>query len=176
MAGHSHWAGIKHKKEAEDKKRSKIFSKILAAITAAAKSDPNPEFNPRLRSLIEKAKDAKVPQENIEKAIKRAKESGNAYEELILEAYGPGSAAILMEAATDNKNRTISEIKSILNELGAKWAESGSVRWAFEEKDNKWEAKFKIDLSEEDKNKLEKLLSELKEQDDILEIYTNANL
>jgi len=176
MAGHSHWAGIKHKKEAEDKKRSKIFSKILAAITAAAKSDPNPEFNPRLRSLIEKAKDAKVPQENIEKAIKRAKESGNAYEELILEAYGPGSAAILIEAATDNKNRTISEIKSILNELGAKWAESGSVRWAFEEKDNKWEAKFKIDLSEEDKNKLEKLLSELKEQDDILEIYTNANL
>jgi YebC/PmpR family DNA-binding regulatory protein len=176
MAGHSHWAGIKHKKEAEDKKRSKIFSKMLAAITAAAKSDPNPEFNPRLRSLIEKAKDAKVPQENIEKAIKRAKESGNAYEELILEAYGPGSAAILMEAATDNKNRTISEIKSILNELGAKWAESGSVRWAFEEKDNKWEAKFKIDLSEEDKNKLEKLLSELKEQDDILEIYTNANL
>jgi YebC/PmpR family DNA-binding regulatory protein len=176
MAGHSHWAGIKHKKEAEDKKRSKIFSKILAAITAAAKSDPNPEFNPRLRSLIEKAKDAKVSQENIEKAIKRAKESGNAYEELILEAYGPGSAAILMEAATDNKNRTISEIKSILNELGAKWAESGSVRWAFEEKDNKWEAKFKIDLSEEDKNKLEKLLSELKEQDDILEIYTNANL
>jgi YebC/PmpR family DNA-binding regulatory protein len=176
MAGHSHWAGIKHKKEAEDKKRSKIFSKMLAAITAAAKSDPNPEFNPRLRSLIEKAKDAKVPQENIEKAIKRAKESGNAYEELILEAYGPGSAAILMEAATDNKNRTISEIKSILNELGAKWAESGSVRWAFEEKDNKWEAKFKIDLNEEDKNKLEKLLSELKEQDDILEIYTNANL
>ncbi len=176
MSGHSHWAGIKHKKEAEDKKRSQVFSKILSAITAAAKSDPHPDFNPKLRSLVEKAKDLQVPQDNIERAIKKAKESGNSIEELILEAYGPGGAALLIEATTDNKNRTISEIKKILNESEAKWAESGSVRWAFEEKDGIWEAKFKIDINEEDKNKLENLISELKDHNDVLEIYTNANL
>jgi YebC/PmpR family DNA-binding regulatory protein len=176
MAGHSHWAGIKHKKEAEDKKRGQIFSKILSAITAASKNEPNPDFNPKLRSLIEKARDLKVPQDNIERAIKRAKESGNLTEELILEAYGPGGAAILIEATTDNKNRTIAEIKNILNETGGKWAESGSVRWAFTENQNGWEAKFKNDLSEEDKNKLKKIINELENHPDVQNIYTNINL
>lgn len=176
MAGHSHWAGIKHKKEAEDKKRGQIFSKILSAITAAAKTESNPDFNPKLRSLIEKARDLKVPQDNIDRAIKRAKESGNSTEELILEAYGPGGAAILIEATTDNKNRTIAEIKNILNETGAKWAESGSVRWAFNENQNGWEAKFKNDLSEEDKNRLQKIINELENHPDVQNIYTNINL
>ncbi len=176
MAGHSHWAGIKHKKEAEDKKRSQIFSKILAAISAAAKDEANPDFNPKLRSLVEKAKDLKVPQDNIERAIKRAKESAQNYEELILEAYGPGGVAILIQAATENKNKTISEIKSILNDFEAKRAEAGSVRWAFEEKTNGWEPKFKIEINEQDKNKLKNLILELKEHNNVLEIYTNTDL
>lgn len=178
MAGHSHWAGIKHKKEAEDKKRGQIFSKILSAITAAAKVEQNPEFNPKLRALIEKAKELKVPQENIERAISRAKETGNATEELILEAYGPGGAGILIEATTDNKNRTIAEIKNILNETGAKWAEAGSVRWAFEEDrgSGSWRAKFIGEISEEDKNKLKKIIEALKNHSDVQEVYTNINL
>lgn len=174
MAGHSHWAGIKHKKEAEDKKRGQIFSKILSAITAVAKTNPNPDFNPKLRSLIQKAKDLKVPQDNIERAISRAKEKGNTTEELILEAYGPGGSAILIEAITDNKNRTIAEIKNILNENEAKWAETGSVRWAFEQNNEGWQAKFLNTISEEEKNKLNKIIAKLETHPDIQKIYTNA--
>ncbi len=132
MSGHSHWAGIKHKKEATDQKRGKVFSKLLAAVSAAAKSEPNPDFNPRLRTAILKAREASVPQENIERAVKHAAEAGANLEELTFEAYGPGGIAIMIEAISDNKNRTVQEIKTVLKESGGKWAESGSVRWAFE--------------------------------------------
>jgi YebC/PmpR family DNA-binding regulatory protein len=176
MSGHSHWAGIKHKKEAEDKKRGQVFSKILAAITAAAKTEPNPEFNPKLRSLIEKAKSEKVPQENITKAIERASSSLESIEELLLEAYGPSGIAFLIEAATDNRNRTISEIKNLLNDLGAKWAEPGSVKWAFEENQEGWSPKFKNDVSDEDKTKIKDIILKLEGHPDILKVYTNANL
>jgi len=176
MSGHSHWAGIKHKKEAEDKKRGQVFSKILAAITAAAKTEPNPEFNPKLRSLIEKAKSEKVPQENITKAIERASSSLESIGELLLEAYGPSGIAFLIEAATDNRNRTISEIKNLLNDLGAKWAEPGSVKWAFEENQEGWSPKFKNDVSDEDKTKIKDIILKLEGHPDILKVYTNANL
>jgi len=176
MSGHSHWAGIKHKKEAEDKKRGQVFSKILAAITAAAKTEPNPEFNPKLRSLIEKAKSEKVPQENITKAIERASSSLESKGELLLEAYGPSGIAFLIEAATDNRNRTISEIKNLLNDLGAKWAEPGSVKWAFEENQEGWSPKFKNDVSDEDKTKIKDIILKLEGHPDILKVYTNANL
>ncbi len=177
MSGHSHWAGIKHKKEIADKKRGQIFSKLLAAITAAARGEPNPEFNPRLRTAVQKAKDASVPTENISRAIKRASEPGGAIEELEIEAYGPGGVAILIEAATDNKNRTISEVKKILNGHGAKWAEPGSVRWAFEksaDEHGRWSAKFTQELNKEDKDKLEKFLGALDEHNDVQGVYTNA--
>ena len=176
MAGHSHWAGIKHKKEIEDKKRGQIFSKILMAITAAAKTEPNPEFNPKLRSLIEKAKAEKVPQENIKKAIERASSSSESQEELLLEAYGPFGVAFLIEAATDNKNRTISEIKNLLNDLDTKWAEPGSVRWAFEENQEGWSPKFKNDIRDEDKTKIKDIILKLESHPDVLKVHTNANL
>lgn len=133
MSGHSHWAGIKHKKEITDKKRGKIFSKLLKAITAAVQSEPNPDFNPRLRTTVQKAKEAKVPVDNIERAIKKASEPDGGLENLTIESYGPGGAAILIEATADNKNRAIAEIKKILSDHGAKLAEQGSVRWAFEQ-------------------------------------------
>jgi YebC/PmpR family DNA-binding regulatory protein len=175
MSGHSHWAGIKHKKEAADQKRGQVFSKLLAAISAAAKTEPNPEFNPRLRTAIEKAKGSKMPAENIERAVKRASEAGQNIEELVFEAYGPGGAAIIVEAISDNKNRTVQEIKKILNEFGGKWAESGGVRWAFEKnKDGGWVAKFPQELGADDKSKLETLVAELENQDDTQKIFTNA--
>jgi YebC/PmpR family DNA-binding regulatory protein len=178
MAGHSHWAGIKHKKEAEDKKRGAMFSKILSAITASARTNPNPEFNPKLRSLIEKAKDLKVPQENIQKAIERVNSASEAQEELLVEAYGPGGTAFLIEAVTNNKNRTISEIKSLFNDLGLKWAEPGGVRWAFEEDTTNfvWVPKFKQEINNEDKNKIKEMLSKIEEHPDVQKVYTNANL
>lgn len=155
-----------------------VFSKLLAAITAAARAEQNPDFNPRLRTAVQKAKEANVPSENIERAVKRAKESGGALEELTLEAYGPGGTALLIEAITDNKNRTIPEIKKILNAEGAKWAEPGSVRWAFSEasadKRGNWTAKFLQKLNKEDAEKLNVLVGALEDNDDVQKVYTNA--
>jgi YebC/PmpR family DNA-binding regulatory protein len=176
MAGHSHWAGIKHKKEATDFKRGQLFSKLSKAITAAAKNEPNPDFNPRLRTAIETARAEKVPAENIARAIRRASEAGGALDEILLEAYGPGGAALLIEAVTDNKNRTIPQVKTILNERGGKWAESGSVQWAFERTGQDWTAKFPQELSPEEKEKLRTLVLHIEEHEDVQKVTTSAAL
>jgi YebC/PmpR family DNA-binding regulatory protein len=180
MSGHSHWAGIKHKKEVTDQKRAKIFSKLLALISAAAKTEPNPDFNPRLRTAIMTAKEMAVPQDNIERAIKKASEAGNNLEELIFEAYGPGGIAILIEAVSDNKNRAVQEIKTILKDHNGKWAESGSVQWAFEKTNNPstplgtYRPKFPQDVPEADAKHLVALIEALHEDDNVQNIYTNA--
>jgi len=173
MSGHSHWAGIKHKKGTTDQKRGQLFSKLTNAISTAAKQEPNPQFNPRLRSAIDKAKENKVPLENIERAIKRANEIKDL-EKLIMEAYGPEGSAILIEVITDNKNRTVAEIKKILSHHNAKWAESGSVRWVFEKISESWQAKFPQTISDESKEKMSALIEELDDQNDVQNIYTNA--
>lgn len=179
MSGHSKWSQIKHRKGIADQKRGQIFSKLLNAVAIAARRDPNPEYNPRLRAAIEKAKDANVPNESIGRAVKRAKEIGQNLEELTLGAYGPGSAAILIEAITNSKNRTISETKSILNKLDAKWAEPGSVQWAFKQTQEaggiEWKARFPQNLSREDNQKLKTLIEALENHPDIQKVYTNAN-
>ncbi len=177
MAGHSHWAGIKHKKEITDHKRAKVFSKLLAAISAAAKADPDPNFNPRLRTAIMTAKELAVPQDNINRAITRAKESGENIEELVFEAYGPGGAAILIGAISDNKNRTVQEIKLILKEHNGKWAETGSVRWAFEpvaKGSDEWKAKFPVAISDEEKEALSVLVEALEENENVQNVSTNV--
>jgi len=177
MAGHSHWAGIKRKKELADQKRGQLFSKLLNAISIAARNEPNPQFNASLRAAVEKARENQVPQENIERAIKRASEDKNL-EELIIEAYGPEGVAILIEAITDNKNRTIAEVKKILDENSSKMAEPGSVRWAYEQIKTEsglgWQEKFKQQISAETQEKLQKLIEELLEQNEVQEVYTNT--
>jgi YebC/PmpR family DNA-binding regulatory protein len=175
MSGHSHWSGIKHKKEAMDQKRGKVFSKLLAAVSIAAKQEPNPQFNPRLRSAILKAKENKVPQDNIDRAVSKASEIKDL-EELVMEAYGPEGAAILIEAVTDNRNRTVSEIKKLLSDAGAKWAEPGSVQWAFNPPsgEKRWEAKFKQEFSLEAKEKTAEIAEKLNEHGDVQEVYTNS--
>lgn len=176
MSGHSHWAGIKRQKGVNDQKRGQVFSKLLAAITIAARPDPNPDFNPRLRAAVLKARENNVPADNIERAITRAAESGAALEELLLEAYGPGGAALIIEAVTDNKNRTIPEVKKVLADAGGKWAESGSVRWAFEQDEHRsWQAKFPQELSPADKTKLEELVTAIEEHADVQKVITNAS-
>lgn len=177
MSGHSHWAGIKHKKGATDQKRGQIFSKLLAAVSVAAKHESNPDFNPRLRAAVDKAKENKVPAENIERALTRAADVGGDLEELVFEAYGPGGAAILIEAVSDNKNRTVQEIKTVLKEFGGKWAESGSVLWAFAttaDQRGQWSAKFPQEIGAEDRAKLAALVNALEEHDDVLGVYTSA--
>lgn len=186
MSGHSHWAGIKHRKGAADQKRGKVFSKLLSAISAAAKPETNPDFNPRLRTAIQKAREASVPAENIERAIQRATESGGGFKELLFESYGPGGAAILIEAITDNRNRTVAEIKNIINEYDGKWAEGGSVLWAFDrvadergsdaDQRGNWKPKFTQELGEKDKNKLKEFIAALEEYDDVQNIYVNVKI
>lgn len=176
MSGHSHWAGIKRQKEINDQKRGRVFSKLLALISAAVKTEADPNFNPRLRTAIEKAKAEKVPAENIERAIKKASESSNVIEELTLEAYGPGGTALFIEAITDNRNRTIPQIKKILSDRHGKWAETGSVTWAFEQipGTREWKAKFPQEVSEEDAKHLGELIDALEAHEDVQVIFTNA--
>ncbi len=137
MSGHSKWAGIKHKKAAQDAKRGRLFTKLIREITIAAREGGgNPETNPRLRTAIERARDANMPQDNIEKAIKRGTGElpGVNYEICIFEGYGPGGVAIMVEALTDNKNRTSAEVRNIFSKKGGNLAGSGSVAWLFNKK------------------------------------------
>jgi YebC/PmpR family DNA-binding regulatory protein len=137
MSGHSKWAGIKHKKAAQDAKRGRLFGKLIREITVAAKEGGgNPDTNPRLRTAIERAKDANMPMDNIDKAIKRGTGElpGVTYETCIFEGYGPGGVAIMVEALTDNKNRTSAEIRNIFSKKGGNMAGSGSVAWIFNKK------------------------------------------
>lgn len=132
MSGHSKWSSIKHQKGAADQKRGIVFSKLTRAITVAARNGIDPEMNFQLRIAIDQARDANMPKDNIERAIERAKGvGGEALEEIIFEAYGPGGTAFIIESATDNRNRTVGEIRAILNKFEGKLAESGSVSFLF---------------------------------------------
>ena len=133
MAGHSHWAGIKHKKGRADKERSKIFSKLSREITVAAKlGDKDPTMNPRLRAAIQSAKQANMPKENIKRAISRSEASDQKnYESLRYEGFGPYNIAFIIEALTDNKNRSASSIRTILQKNGGRFGETGSTSHLF---------------------------------------------
>jgi YebC/PmpR family DNA-binding regulatory protein len=135
MAGHSKWANIKHKKAKEDGKKSKVFTKIIKEITMAAReSGGNPDMNPRLRLLLEKGREANMPIENAIRAIKKGTGElpGVCYEEYTYEGYGPNGIAVMVEAITDNKNRTIAEFRRLFSENNGSLGESGTVGWMFE--------------------------------------------
>ena len=135
MSGHNKWANIRHRKAAQDAKRSKIFTKLIREIMVAAREGGgDPEKNPRLRAAIERARSANMPKENIEKAIKRGtgELEGVSYEEVVYEGYAPGGVALMIRALTDNRNRTTQEIRHILSKNGGNLAESGAVSWVFE--------------------------------------------
>ena len=134
MAGHSHWAGIKHKKGKADKQRSKIFSKLSKEITVAAKfGDKDPAMNPRLRSAVQAARSANMPKDNIERAIdKSSAATGVNFENLRYEGFGPNNIAIIIETLTDNKNRTAASIRTILQKYGGSLGSSGSTKHFFD--------------------------------------------
>ena len=133
MAGHSHWAGIKHKKGRADKERSKIFSKLSREITVAAKlGDKDPDINPRLRTAIQAAKQANMPKDNIFRAISKSEMSSDKnYESLRYEGFGPSNVALIIETLTDNKNRSASSIRTVLQKNGGRLGESGSSTHMF---------------------------------------------
>ena len=133
MAGHSHWAGIKHKKGRADKVRSKIFSKLSREITVAAKlGDKDPDMNPRLRTAIQAAKQANMPKDNISRAISKSEmNSDKNYESLRYEGFGPSNVALIIETLTDNKNRSASSIRTVLQKKGGRLGELGSTTHMF---------------------------------------------
>jgi len=136
MSGHSKWATIKHKKGALDAKRGKIFTRLIKEISIAAKSGGDPDMNPRLRTAVAAAKAENMPADNIKRAIQRGTGElpGVSYEEFSLEGYGPGGVAVLLEISTDNRNRTVSEVRHAFGKNGGNMAEAGAVSWMFSKK------------------------------------------
>jgi YebC/PmpR family DNA-binding regulatory protein len=136
MGGHSHWATVKRHKASQDAKRGKIFTRIIRELTIAARQGGDPDGNPRLRLAIAKAKDANMPGDTMKKAIQRGTGElpGVTYEEFTLEGYGPGGTALLLEVTSDNRNRSVAEIRSLLTKNGGNMAEAGAVAWQFHKK------------------------------------------
>ncbi len=136
MSGHSKWATIKHKKAALDAKRGKTFTRLIKEIQIAARSGGDPDGNPRLRTAITAAKNVSMPADNIKKAIMRGtgELEGGQIDEVMFEGYGPGGAAVLVSVATDNRNRTVSEIRHMFSKNGGNLGEQGSVAWMFDRK------------------------------------------
>ncbi len=133
MAGHSKWANIKHKKAKEDATRGKVFTKLSKEISIAAKEGGDPNGNPRLRTLLEKARDVNMPLDNVKRAIQKGTGElpGVHYEKHMYEGYGPGGIAVILEMLTDNKNRAIAELRHVFSRKGGNIAESGAVSWMF---------------------------------------------
>jgi YebC/PmpR family DNA-binding regulatory protein len=136
MSGHSKWATIKHKKAALDAKRGKAFTRLIKEIMIAARQGGDPEMNPRLRTAVSAAKAVSMPADNIKRAIMRGtgELEGGQIDEIMFEGYGPGGAAVLVNVATDNRNRTVSEIRHVFSKNGGNLGEQGSVSWMFERK------------------------------------------
>jgi len=137
MSGHSKWHSIKHKKGAADAKRGKVFTRIIKELTVAARvGGGDPDANPRLRTVIDAAKAVNMPADNIKRAIRRGtgEEPGVSYEEVTYEGYGPGGAALLIDTLTDNKNRTVGELRHLLSKHGGNLGETNSVAWMFDKK------------------------------------------
>ena len=133
MAGHSKWANIKHRKARQDASRGKIWTKVIREITVAAKGGPDPDDNPRLRLALDKANAANMPKDNIKRAIEKGSGTGEtgALEEIVLEGYGPGGVAILVEAMSDNRNRTVSDVRHVFSKFGGNLGTDGSVSYLF---------------------------------------------
>jgi transcriptional/translational regulatory protein YebC/TACO1 len=178
MAGHSKWSQIKHKKAVTDAKKSKIFSKIVRMLSSEARIAKGNKNAPGLRAVIEKAKAANMPGENIDRAIKKATEPGAVMESITYESYGPGGVGVIIEALTENKNKAAAEIKHILSNHHCTLASIGSVTWAFARKITDqgfvWEPTTTVPISDEDSDILEALINELENNDEVQEVFTNT--
>jgi YebC/PmpR family DNA-binding regulatory protein len=172
MSGHSKWSQIKHKKAASDQKRGQAFSKLAKKISIAAREGANPATNYKLQAIIDEARSFNMPKDNIERAIKRAGEKENmALDEITIQAIGPASVALVIKGVTDNKNRTIGEIKNILSKNGAKMVPENSLNWIFNKND---EPVAPLEITDQlILEKINKLLEELDDQDDVGEVYSN---
>jgi len=176
MSGHNKWSSIKHKKGAADAKRGKIFTRLIKEITMAARlgNSGDPDANPRLRSAINAAKAENMPKANIERAIKKGtgELEGVMYEEVIYEGYGPGGAAVIVESLTDNKNRTVADVRHILSKAGGNLGSNGCVSYMFDKKGYFAVAKSVADEETLMEHALEAGAEDIREEGDLFEIIT----
>jgi YebC/PmpR family DNA-binding regulatory protein len=176
MSGHSKWANIKRKKEATDAKKSKVFSKMSRLISVAAKSGADPDSNPSLRLAIDRAKEARMPKDNIERAIAKGsgQDGGGDFFETVYEGFGPNGEAFYIRALTDNINRTVAEIRNTFSKHGGSLGSQGSTSYIFTpDPDN---PTFTVDVDVQTAKKLEALLEELDDNDDVQDVYVNFEL
>lgn len=178
MSGHNKWAQIKHKKALTDKKKGQIFSKLARLITLAAKKGTDPKTNPRLAQIIDQAQAANMPGNNIERAIKKVSEKDQAQlEELVIEALGPGGVALKIRVITDNRNRTMAEIKKILSDNESKMVQPGSVSWMFARQsfpgENLGGFTQRISVDPVVQIKIDKLFEALDDQDEVEDVESN---
>ncbi|GMR19361.1 MAG: hypothetical protein BMS9Abin34_497 [Patescibacteria group bacterium] len=174
MSGHSHWSTIKRQKQTEDEKRGKLFSKLSRAIsTAARKGGSDPDLNPTLRTAIDKARSYNMPKDKIEKAVGAA-DSAQALEEAIYEGYGPSGVAFLVKVLTDNRNRTLAEVRRIFDTYGGKLGEAGSAAYIFIDLEN---PSFLVPLTDSGvAKKVLGLANALDEHEDVQEVYSNFDI
>lgn len=173
MSGHNKWSKIKRQKGKTDAEKSKVFGKIAKLISTAAKQAKGDKNSPVLRAAIDKAREYNMPLENIERAIKKSVEQGEM-ESITYESYGPGGSALIIEALTTNRNKAAQEVKHILSEFGFELAAPGSAAWAFVRENHEWKATVPVELSEPDGKILGDLIDKLEENDEVQEVYTNA--
>ncbi len=175
MSGHNKWSQIKEKKGKSDAKRSQIFAKYAKLIANEARAAKGNKEAPALRAAIERARKENMPNDNIERAIKKATEGGGAALEMILyEGYGPGGVALLVEVLTDSRNRSSNELKFLFSEHGGNLASPGAAAWAFMKMPDGWKPSTLIALSDEDLLKLDGLVEKLEANEDVQEVITNA--
>jgi len=175
MSGHNKWSKIKNKKAVTDAQKSAVFGKMARLIAVESKKAGGDVSSPGLRAAIEKARSVNMPKDNIERAIAKGTSADTAeLESVTYETYGPGGIAIIIDALTDSRNRTAAEIKHLLSKNGYELASPGSALWAFESTAEGYEPKTIVSVSEEDGERLTKLIEILEEQEDVQDIYTNA--
>ena len=182
MAGHNKWSKIKRQKEKTDGQKSRIFSKFAKAISSASRLVKGDVNSPTLRAAIDKAREFNMPADNIERAVKKGVGGeGEQLENITYEAYGPGGSALIIETLTGNRNKAAQEVKHILSEFGIELAQPGSASWAFKKEGGdpasggvSWRPTSTVPISEEDGKVLENLIEKLEENDEVQEIYTNA--
>ena len=176
MAGHSKWANIKHRKARQDASRGKVWTKVIREITVAAKDGPDPNDNPRLRLALEKANSANMPKDTIKRAIEKGSGTGDTgdLEEIIFEGYGPGGVAILVETMTDNRNRTVSDVRHAFSKFGGNLGTDGSVAYLFKKLGI---IQINKNYSEEElmENVIESGAIDFTEEEDFFEVTTDPN-
>ncbi len=174
MSGHNKWSKIKHQKAATDAKKSKVFGKLALLIAAEARIAKGDRNAPNVRTVVEKARKANMPGDNIERALKKASEGGAELESIKYEGYGPGGVGIIIEALTANRNKTAPEVKHALSANGGALGAPNSVSWNFKKENGEWIPQSTVDLTDEDLEKLSTLVDTLENLDDVQEVYTNA--